>query len=132
LDASKGLRITTPARVRRALPDGALDRYFISLLEQYRERPDVLDNLPYQLDFVVETDLLIGDQKPKRKRTRTQWIKSTLPTLPDGHRWLTNVARDPVEYLRESTRNAIIHVRRKPIVDPDNYDDNSRVVRYVP
>ena len=67
---------------------------------------------------------------PKRGE-RDLWIATTLPSVIGGSDWLSGMKSDAVEYLRESCRNAISHVFHKPTIDPDNYDDNTRLERDV-
>jgi len=57
------------------------------------------------------------------------WICRTVPVRIQGREWLAQVPGNPAEYLRDSCGNAIAHVRRKPIVNPDSFHDNRRLER---
>ena len=70
----------------------------------------------------------------KEKKSRDNWIRSTcLHVRMEKQRVAEIMAReeDIVSYLDYSCRSAIAHVFRKPYIDPDNLEDNTRISKDV-
>ena len=66
-----------------------------------------------------------------RWRDAETWINTTVAAMSNGNEWLNRISGNPAEYLRDSGRHAIAHVLKKPIVDPDSYEDQVRLERDV-
>jgi hypothetical protein len=66
----------------------------------------------------------------KKKAERDRWIGASLSKVPSGLELMGREA-DALKYLEHSCRNAISHVWRPPIIDPDNYEDTMRLQKDV-
>lgn len=69
----------------------------------------------------------LGIPKPKE---RSAWIEANVEEIFDGVEWKKEIqatGETITDYLNDSCRNAISHVHRTPTVDPDNYEDNTRL-----
>jgi len=64
-----------------------------------------------------------------RWRDAEAWICKTVPGLVEGKEWLVQVPGNPAEYLRDSCRHAVAHAQRRPILNPDSFQDNRRLER---
>jgi hypothetical protein len=70
----------------------------------------------------------------KNKNDRWRWINLEAPNLSlhtDRIKQITTINADIAEYLDYSGRCAIAHVFRRPIVNPDDYEDYVRISQDV-
>jgi hypothetical protein len=79
------------------------------------------------LNYWKILELGIPDEK-----SRYVWVEANVDKLQDGKAWGEYVLQTDNsirEYLERSCRDALAHARMDPTVDPDDYEDKSRIRR---
>lgn len=118
-----GLRVTQEYALPREKLDSSQKRLALALFREGLTAASVFYKF---LNFWKILELVFA-----KSQDRDSWIVLTIPKVFEGSKWLAGISGDPIQYLRDSCRNAIAHVHRKPVLDPDNYDDNVRLQRDV-